>query len=202
MNHKLIVSEYPYNLLLKVRGRNILELPAILTKDVQAGIAYALSTLEEIEQDVLDKKYRLYISLNSDQQQIEKRALSKLRSSSRWTYMYYGIAGCLKKKVDEAKKKGFAQGYQVGYMDGIKAHENSSAEQETVSVINYPIESMVLSTRVCNALRESGCRTVRDVASLSIQKIRMIRNLGKIGVHEVLSVLHSYGLIHTEWELY
>ena len=37
----------------------MLELPPSLTKDVQAGIAYALFTLEEKERTVLDKKYRL-----------------------------------------------------------------------------------------------------------------------------------------------
>lgn len=56
----------------------MLELPPSLTKDVQAGIAYALFTLEEKERTVLDKKYRLGVLLSDDQQMIERHALKKL----------------------------------------------------------------------------------------------------------------------------
>lgn len=71
MGEKITLNDYPYNLLMGIMGKKMLKLPHSLTKDVQAGIAYALFTLDEIERDVLDKKYRFGISLNADQQQIE-----------------------------------------------------------------------------------------------------------------------------------
>ena len=58
MENKRILEDYPYNLLVQARGKRMLEFPHLLTKDVQAGIVYALSTLEEAARNVLDRKYR------------------------------------------------------------------------------------------------------------------------------------------------
>lgn len=54
---------YPANLLIDIRGITTLELPQKLTKDVLAGIHYALSTLEEREQSVLQGVYEESLSL-------------------------------------------------------------------------------------------------------------------------------------------
>ena len=42
-----VYPDYPYNLLTAIRGNTTLELPHSLTKDVLAGLHYALSTLED-----------------------------------------------------------------------------------------------------------------------------------------------------------
>lgn len=194
--------DYPYNLLIATRGPKILELPASLTKDIQAGIAYALFMLEEEERSVLEQKFRLGIALDGDQQQTERIALKKLRHPSRWNYICYGIIGYGKMRAVEAGRKGFIQGYHDGYAAGLKAESTGKEELESLDIMDLPIETMPVSTRVCNALCRNECRLVRDVVSLDIETIRRIRNLGEKGIQEVLRALHSYGLTHTHWELY
>jgi len=61
--------DYLYNLLIGVRGNTMLKLPQSLTKDVRAGITYALSTLEASEQNVLIQKYCLGIPLLDHQKE-------------------------------------------------------------------------------------------------------------------------------------
>ena len=192
------LADYPYGLLLEVQAGKRLELPASLTKDVQAGITYALSTLEETERDVLDRKYRLGEDLSEDQHRIVSQALKKLCHPSRWDYICYGIVGCGKRKAEAAKRKGIEQGYREGRAVAAKEHGLDGE----VTQLDLPLETMPLSTRTCNALREGGCKTVRDVAVLDIEAIRTMRGLGEKGAKEIMRILRSYGLVHTAWELY
>lgn len=180
----------------------MLELPPSLTKDVQAGIAYALFTLEEKERTVLDKKYRLGVLLSDDQQMIERNALKKLCHPCRWDYIRYGVIGCAKKKVEKARRKGYMQGYMEGYRNGVKVDGINREEPIVVEMMDLPLETMPLSPRVSNALRNNGCRSIRDVATQNIAAIRKMRKLGEKGITEILRALHSYGLTHTEWELF
>lgn len=180
----------------------MLELPLTLTKDVQAGIQYALFLLEASEQEVLDMKYRLGLPLSGVQLQIEKKALEKLRQPCRWDYMCYGIVGCAKRKAMEAKRKGFTQGYQAGYAAGAKAGNTRSESPNAVALPDLPIETMPLPSRVYNALLGSGCRTIRDITEMDQDQIRRIRRLGTKGIQEIVWVLHSYGIVHTAWELF
>ncbi|MBP3684884.1 MAG: hypothetical protein J6J12_07975 [Oscillospiraceae bacterium] len=196
------LGEYPYNLLLAAKGRKRLMIPQSLTKDVQAGIAYALFLLEKAEQEVLNQKFRLGLPLDDKQQQIERKALQKLSQPRRWDYICYGIAGCMKNKTDEARRRGLEQGYQEGYAAGIKTLDTGKETPSLVPIMDLPIETMPFSTRVCNALSRNGCRTVRDVATQNIGTIQRMRNLGTKGIEEVLTVLRSYGFAHTEWELF
>lgn len=202
MTEKPMQEDYPYNLLIVARGKRMLELPLSLTKNVYAGIAYALSLLEEEVRDVLKQKYHSGMSLSTDQQKIERKALEKLRFPSRWDYIRYGVAGCVKKKVEEAKRKGYIQGYHEGYAAGTKLHGAVQEEPVALGIMDLPLETMSLSPRVRNALYGNGCRIIRDVAAQNITAIRRIRNLGEKGIAEVLCALHSYGLMHTEWELF
>jgi len=43
-----MLTNYPYNLLIGVKGNKMLELPQTLTKDVQAGIVYLVHIRIEI----------------------------------------------------------------------------------------------------------------------------------------------------------
>jgi len=180
----------------------MLELPSSLTKDVYAGIAYALFTLEEAEQEVLDQKFCFGRPLSNDQQKIERKALEKLRHPCRWDYIRYGIAGCTKKKMEDARRKGYTQGYHEGYAVGAKHCDPAHEKPVAVELMDLPLETMPLSSRVCNALRRNGCRTIRDVAAQNIMTIRRMGNLGEKGIEEILRALHSHGLTHTEWELF
>lgn len=104
--------------------------------------------------------------------------------------------------MDEAKRKGFSQGYQDGYKVGKEANGTSQEDSGVVGVLDLPIETMALSVRVCNALRGSGCKVVSDVAAQNLEQIQIMRNIGEKGVQEVIRALHSYGIFHTERELF
>ena len=56
MAEKPVQEDYPYNLLIAAKRNRMLELPSSITKDVYAGIAYALFLLEEEERDGIDVK--------------------------------------------------------------------------------------------------------------------------------------------------
>jgi len=198
----MIAKDYPYNLLIAARGKKMLGLPVSLTKDVQAGIAYALFTLDEKEQNVLDTKFRFGMPLSDDQQKIEKKALKKLCHHSRWDNTCFGVVGYTKRNAEEARKKGLAQGYHEGYKVAMKAQNTGCEVPEVLDMMDLPIETMQLSTRVCSALESNGCWLVRDVVTQKIEAIRRMRMIGEKGVKEILQVLHSYGLMHTEWELF
>lgn len=119
---------YPYNLLMAVKGRSNLTLPGTLTKDVLAGIQYALSTLDETEQTLLHLRYCQWLSpvdagaqlaLSAEQaDRLEKKTLSKLRHPAKWSYILYGVAGYMKKKKSHKYNRGYTQGYKAGYEDG------------------------------------------------------------------------------------
>lgn len=196
------MEDYPFNLLIAARETTLLALPPALTQDIQAGIAYALSTLEEAEQTALDQKYRLGLPLNDSQLLTEKQALKKLCHPSRWNYICNGIIGYGKKNAAQAHQKGFTQGYREGYAAGLKAQSTNTEAVENMDVMDLPLEAMPLTTRVRNALRINKCQNIRDIAALPIDSIRKARNLGSKGIQEVLSMLHTYGLTNTEWELY
>jgi len=202
MDEKMILKDYPYNLLIEAKGKKILELPASLTKDIQAGIVYALFTLDETEQNILNQKYCYGIPLSDDQKMIEKKALKKLCHPSRWDYICFGVVGNTKRKVDEAGKKGFVRGYHEGYEAGVKAYNRNVEATENLDVMDLPIETMLLSARVSSALRANGCWFVRDVVTQKIEIIRRMRLIGPKAIKAILQVLHSYGFVNTEWELF
>ena len=197
-----IQKEYPHNLLFAIRGNSVIELPATLTKDVRSGIAYALSTLEDTERTVLECKYVFGKNINEFQKKIEKKALLKLRNTGRLDYICYGVKGCTKRKAEEAKKKGFLKGYQIGYKDGEKACNCNSNNPESMTMMDFPVDVMQVSTHVCNALKLNGCNNVRDVVMLDEERIQKMPKLGKKGIQEVIRVLNSYEISHTDWYLY
>lgn len=126
---------YPANLLIDIRGITTLELPQKLTKDVLAGIHYALSTLEEREQSVLQGVYEESLSLvdigeqmglsNERVRQIKVKALRKLREPCRWNYIFHGIAGYCKARATAEYNKGYSKGYTDGYRHGRFDQENN-----------------------------------------------------------------------------
>lgn len=202
MEEKKKIENYPYNLLIEASMHRTLELPCHLTRDVQAGIAYALFTLDEKEQYVLDQKFRLGVSLSDDQLQIERKALMKLRHPCRWNYISCGVVGCVKKKMNEAERRGFEQGYHEGYMAGVEVRDIKQDEAKVADIMDFPVKAMPLSSRVCNALHSNGCRCIRDVVMQNIEAIRQMRQIGEKGIKEVVQALHSYGFTHTQWELF
>lgn len=198
---------FPQNLLLAIKGETDLELPMKLTKDVCAGILYVLSTLEEREQEVLWRRYLekepcgaigdSFDLLAEQVSQIEATALKKLRIPSKWNYIRYGIEGHLKKRAALEYSKGYQAGYRSGIADardGVKA-----ADAADDDILNLPLEGMNLSARAYNCLHYGGYKRIRDIVSLSEEKIWHIKNLGRVSANEIAKALQEHGILHTAW---
>lgn len=103
-----------------------------------------------------------------------------------------------KDKNRDAYQNGYRMGYRAGYEDGISGKPKINMEAATAA---YPVEMMGLSTRAYNCLYLSGCHSVGDVAQLKENKIRQIRNLGKITDAEIAYALERMGITGTDWEI-
>ena len=196
MENRKQEGAYPYNLLFAVRGRKVLDIPSTLTKDVQAGLAYALYTLEEKEQHVLKKKYNMGEELTEEEVKTEQKALIKLQHPCRWEYICYGVVGYAKRKAEEERRKGFVEGYHMGYTDGQRITKSS----KELTVENLPIGAMPISRRVYNVLERSGCKSIGDVMAADLDSIRRMRSFGEKGIGEVVIALHSFGIYNTAWD--
>lgn len=204
---------YPRNLLLAVKGRTDLRLPVKITRDIDNGIQYAISTLERGEQALLRLRYRDgvpqaaagdMLGVSREQVgQMETRALKKLRIPSRWNYLQYGIAGCLKKTEADEYRKGFLMGYQEGYDRGVEDVRNGVGERRAADeVLDLPIETLQLSVHPYNCLNRMGYRRIRDVVGLEENSIYVIRSLGEKSAREIAQALQKYGILFTAWSKY
>ena len=61
------------------------------------------------------------------------------------------------------------------------------------------IDDMNLSVRAYNCLKRAGIQTLKDLVEADIEDYMKIRNLGKKSFDEIVSIVHSYGLL-TKWE--
>ena len=55
-----------------------------------------------------------------------------------------------------------------------------------------PIERMQLSVRSYNALKRANIQTVQDLAKLTIEDIKMIRNLGSKSIDEIINAVENF----------
>ena len=206
-------SEFPFNLLLAVKGSSAIVLPCSITKDIQAGIAYAISTLGNKESSILLQRFNLNQTLCeiaeqldcsiSEIEYLEVNALKKLRHPSRWNFIQYGIVGFLKLRAVTAYNKGYAQGYSAGYTYCTTDQQHPSAHNHSPGNIhNLPIENMGLSSRAYHCLKSAGYLYVHDIAELDSTKIARIRGLGARSANEVALALQKLGLTFTVWNNY
>ena len=100
-----------YTQLFAVLSGGISDLTASPSKDRIAGLQYALSTLEEDEQRILQLRYQeqqtlqeISVRMERSEEDIctlEKEALRKLCLPSRWNYIRFGIAGYIRTRIHE-----------------------------------------------------------------------------------------------------
>lgn len=210
---QLLKVGYPLNLMIAIEHADFKEeyIPKELTRDQYAGLIFALSTLEEREEDVLWLRYAEQKSLSAIGEilsvtqerirQIEVGALRKLRYPSVLKIIKNGITGYLKQKAEEEHERGYAVGYNVGYKDGV---DETKSKQPMVSevIAELPIENLNLSTRSYNCLRWKEYKTIGVIASLSKHQISVIRNLGRKSIREITQALHVYGIYDTDWDTF
>ncbi len=67
-------------------------------------------------------------------------------------------------------------------------------EDETVKILEKPIEDLELSVRSFNCLKRSNIATVGDLVNKSEDDMMKVKNLGKKSLDEVIAKLHELGL--------
>lgn len=167
-------EEYPYNLLTAIVGQTALVPPEVMTTDRCHGLQYALATLEDRERDVIRGRYENNLSrgeigrawdLSIERiRQIETKAIAKLRYPARWNYIKLGISH----RVQEAHTKGYHEGYNVGYQNGVYDTQHGvTLTSQDAEHFHLPIECMELSTRARSCLMMANLKTIGDVARVS-----------------------------------
>lgn len=107
--NELSSNEYPYNLLLAVRGKTRIVLPDALTTDIEAGIYYAVVTLPEESQMFIKLRYcqnktveeaadAMLLSLEQ-LKAVEDKTLRTLRLPYRLGFIQHGIDGNMRRKM-------------------------------------------------------------------------------------------------------
>lgn len=207
---KILKEDYPLNLLLAISGDWNLEIPKEITTDICAGIKYALSTLGDKEQKILNQRYELrkklseiadimFISLGRVRT-IECEALRKLRTPLKWQFIKNGIEGCTLTLKTQAYDRGYEVGYRDGYDKGILDASNGIGKSGmTIAITKLPLEALILSNRAYNSLQAAGYKFIEDIINLSIEKILHIHNLGVKSRIEIALALQKYGITHTQW---
>lgn len=208
-----VYGEYPYNLLTAIAGQTDLVPPESMTADRCLGLQYALATLEEREQAVIRRRYEdnqsrseigraLGISIERIRQ-IESKAIIKLRYPARWNFIKLGIVGYMSHRVQEAHTKGYHEGYNVGYQNGVyDTQRGISLTSQDNEQFYLPIECMTISTRARSCLKMANLNTIGDVARVNKERIPTMRNLGKVTADEIARALKAMGIRNTEWEPY
>lgn len=157
-----------------------------ITEDIVLGLEYALSTLMEREQEVLQLRYREHTLLREIGERwgcsvqninaIELRALSKLLSPTRLGYIQHG-------------KRGYAK-----LLAQIKIQTAPTEYQSEI-----PLKDLGVGQRSINALAKKGYVAVGDIAPLTKKEISAIRNLGLQSIVEIAEALERVGVCNTEW---
>jgi len=101
IKRKYLSKPYPENLILTLMRGHVDSVE--ITSDVQAGLAYVLTTLTEIEQEVLKYRFQMHMTYKeigmvrgctgNSARGSENNAMRKLRHSSRIGYILYGREG-------------------------------------------------------------------------------------------------------------
>ena len=204
---------YPDNLLDAIVEGTKLEQPDIFSKENAAGLYYALFTLEDREREVLHLRYEegytisdiaTEFSISQGRvRQIESKALMRLRYPYRWNYIKLGIDGFVQYRAKSEYNRGYTEGHRAGYADGVvDCQRGVIRELGPEYVLNMPLEHLNLSMRSHNCLIMKNCKTIGDVARLTEDQIRVIRNFGKKSAAEVAQKLLEVGVKNSDWDLY
>lgn len=206
-------EEFPHNLLSAIVGQTSLVPPETMSSDRLSGLQYALSTLDDREQEVILQRFRdhrsrseigLDFGISPERiRQIENKTIRKLREPSRWNYIKLGVAGYMQKRTKDFYSQGYNAGYKSGYETGVHDEQNGvKLAYQDSKLLNLTIENMNLSIRSFNCLKRVNCERIGDVARLRDEEISTMRNLGKKSADEIARKLNELGIQYTEWDKY
>ena len=204
---------YPDNLLAAIAECTKLELPDTVSKENIAGLHYALFTLEDREREVLHLRYEEGYTISDIAsefsisqgrvRQIESKALMRLRYPYRWNYIKLGVDGVVQFRAKSEYSRGYTEGHRAGYADGVvDGRRGVTRELGPEHILNKPLEHLNLSMRAYNCLIVKNCKTIGDVARLTEDQIRVMRNFGKKSAAEVAQKLKANGINNSDWDLF
>lgn len=200
--YRLKSQTYPNNLIADIN--NISASKEEFTTDVERGIEVAILTLTNREAEVIKQRYKEnktlkaiadYYEVTEERvRQILNKALRKLRHPNVIKYIELGLEGYINSQ--------YTKGYSDGYIKGLNdAKSGDKATQKSDMFFQNNLESVELSVRAYNCLKQAGVNTIGDLLEFDdIESIYNIRNLGKKSAVEIARKLSDFGIKGTVWE--
>jgi len=186
---------YPQNLIITLADGLIDTFE--VTEDIQAGLDFALSTLTDVEREVLKLRYEdrlTYAQIGAVRERskngardTETNAFRKLRRPPMIGYILYG-------------KKGFEEKdyiFHWPWQDPPPKPEPPSSD-----VLKIPFEELDFSIRSFNNLRRAGYEFVGDIVNLTYEEIQAIPYLPPKNCNEIAWKLWHLGLKNTCWKYF
>ena len=200
-------KKYPQNLLdaiAELFGYQI----TFITDDRLAGLNYAISTLDQRQQRIIEMRFKkslsddeICVAMQMTQSEVEalcKKAIIMLRHPYVYKYILYGIAGyTLHKSIAE-----FYNGYQNGYEDAMAGKESIyyKNKKPLLNLETPSIEILKLSKATFNCLTRAGIHTIGDCLMLRVKDICEIKGLGPKRANEVAKSLVDAHIYCYNWE--
>lgn len=192
---KLLPLPYPENLIMTLLDGMIDSIE--VTPEMQAGLEYALTTLTDVEREVLKLRFEEHMTYaqigvvrgrdGGGARQRESNAFRKLRQPRLLGCILYG-------------KKGFEE---MGYVFRWPWQDPPpKPEPPDPKVYAIPFEELDLSIRSFNNLRRAGYEVVGDIVNLTYEAILAIPYLPRKNCNEIAWKLWHLGLRDTCWKYF
>lgn len=192
---KLLPLPYPQNLILTLIDGLIESIE--VTPDMETGLEYALSTLTDIEREILKLRYEGRLTYDQigevrgrdggGARQRESNAFRKLRRPPMIGYILYG-------------KEGFAKMDYIFHWPWKEPPPKKEPPDEKTYAI--PFEELDLTVRSFNNLRRAGYEVVGDIVNLSYEEILKIPYLPRKNCNEIAWKLWHLGFEDTCWKYF
>lgn len=205
---------YPKNLMIEI-GLDIIDTMNYKMEDIE----YALSTLEDREQEIIRLCYKdrlpyykigKIVGLSAERvRQIKFKGLRKLRRPEIKVIVRQGQDIIKKRKETESE-------FQKATNDLCTEIENVRKNQRLIRTImdtgkpiaeaeaivrehykmwDVDIEKMNLSAWSYNSLKRAGYNKISDLATVTVQDLMKVRNLGLKMMNEVVQALRDWGIV-------
>ena len=205
-----IGSEYPLNLLDAVDSDNVWQYP--VPADINGTVEYLLHTfLSQRENDILHQRFKLcktYAEIGEIYQitgervrKIEEKALNRLRSPGCMKYLQNGIYKATQIDINNAAEQAVSAELStaVAYLRELLINKTNFLDERPVIVTaKTEIEDLNLSVRCYNSVKRAGINKVGDLEKITFRELRLIRNLGKHSLDELIEKLAEQGVSFQE----
>lgn len=205
-----IGSEYPLNLLDAVDSDNVWQYP--VPADINGTVEYLLHTfLSQRENDILHQRFKLcktYAEIGEIYQitgervrKIEEKALNRLRSPGCMKYLQNGIYKATQIDINNAAEQAVSAELStaVAYLRELLINKTNFLDERPVIVTaKTEIEDLNLSVRCYNSVKRAGINKVGDLEKMTFRELRLIRNLGKHSLDELIGKLAEQGVSFQE----